>query len=70
MYVSLLIPVLLSKIPEELTLTISRKFEDTDCWYISFVLPALKGEVLAREKAPSNKNVPLEDPAPAASLHV
>ena len=52
MYVSLLIPVLLSKTPEELTSMTSRKFEYTDCWQNSFDLSALKVEESTR---PSNR---------------
>ena len=48
-YGPLLIPVLLSKIPDELNLIISRQFTN-DCWDIVPVLNALKTELVAREK--------------------
>ena len=49
-YGPLLIPVLLSKIPDELNLIISRQFTNNDCWDIVPVLNALKTELVAREK--------------------
>ena len=49
-YGPLLIPVLLSKIPEDLNLIISRQFTENDSWDISLVLKALKTELVAREK--------------------
>ena len=49
-YGPLLIPVLLSKIPDELNLIISRQFTNDDCWDIVPVLNALKTELAAREK--------------------
>ena len=49
-YGPLLIPVLSSKIPDELNLIISRQFTSNDCWDIVPVLNALKTELVAREK--------------------
>ena len=49
-YGPLLIPVLLSKIPDELNLIISRQITNNDSWDIVPVLNALKTELVAREK--------------------
>ena len=48
-YGSLLIPVLLSKVPQELRLIISRKF-DTQEWNLDELLKVFKTEVEARER--------------------
>ena len=50
MYGPLLIPVILSKLPDELNLILSREFNDKDCWDITPVLDILKKEIKAREK--------------------
>ncbi|XP_057317064.1 uncharacterized protein LOC130660127 [Hydractinia symbiolongicarpus] len=50
-YGPLLIPVLMSKLPEELNLIISRQFNDKDCWDMKLVLRALKSEIEVREKS-------------------
>ena len=50
MYGPLLIPVILSKLPDELNLILSREFNDKDCWDITPVLNILKKEIKAREK--------------------
>ena len=48
-YGNLLIPVMFSKLPEELCLIISRKF-DNDTWEIDLLLQALKADLEARER--------------------
>ena len=48
-YGSLLVPVLLSKVPQELRLIISRKF-DTEAWNLDELLKVFKTEVEARER--------------------
>ena len=48
-YGTLLVPVILNKIPEELRLLISRKF-DKDKWEVSEILMAFKEELEARER--------------------
>ena len=47
-YGNLLIPVMFSKLPEELRLIISRKFDDT--WEIDLLLQAFKAKLEARER--------------------
>ena len=54
MYGPLLIPVLLAKVPEELNLIISRKFNEKECWDIKLVLEAVKTEIQVREKTVFN----------------
>ena len=46
----LLIPIITSKLPDDLNLIISRKFDSVDSWDIEIVLNALKTEIIAREK--------------------
>ena len=46
----LLIPIITSKLPDDLNLIISRKFDSADNWDIEIVLNALKTEIIAREK--------------------
>ena len=65
-YGPLLIPVLMQKIPEELSLIISRKFNDVDCWNIKTVLNVLKTEIQAREKSNFNRE---ENPFTAETLY-
>ena len=49
-YGPLLILVLQSKLPGELNLIISRRFNDLDCWDVTEVLKVFKEELSAREK--------------------
>ena len=44
----LLIPIITSKLPDDLNLIISRKFDSADNWDIEIVLNALKTEIIAR----------------------
>ena len=72
MYGPLLIPVLLSKIPEELNLIISRQFNDNnDCWDVTILLKALRSELTAREKTNLSLNsIAIDDqPFTAANMH-
>ena len=46
----LLIPIITSKIPEDLILIISRKFDSADSCDIEMILNALKTEIIAPEK--------------------
>lgn len=46
----LLIPILLNKLPQELRLIISRKFEGNDGWQLDELLKVFKAEVEARER--------------------
>ena len=55
-YGPLLIPILLPKIPDELKLLISRKFNNDECWDIKIMLDTIKSEVKAREKASFTNN--------------
>ncbi|XP_065675642.1 uncharacterized protein LOC136091857 [Hydra vulgaris] len=65
-YEPLLIPVLMQKIPKELNLIISRKFNDVDCWNIKTVLNVLKTEIQAREESNFNRE---ENPFMAETLY-
>ena len=47
----LLIFALQLKIPNELNPTISRRFNDLDCWDVIKVLKIFKEELIAREKS-------------------
>ena len=47
---SLLIPIITSKIPDDLNLIISRRFNSADSWDIEIILNALKTDITAREK--------------------
>ena len=49
MYGPLLIPVILSKFPDEFNLILSREFNDKDYWDITPLLDILKKEIKARE---------------------
>ena len=49
-YGTLLIPIITSKLPQELNLFISRQFECSEGWEIDQVLKILKTEITAREK--------------------
>ena len=49
-YGPLLIPMITSKLPQELNLFISRQFECSEVWEIDQVLKILKTEITAREK--------------------
>ena len=49
-YGPLLIPIITSKIPDDLNLIISRRFDSADSSDIEMVLNALKSEITAREK--------------------
>ena len=49
-YGPLLIPIITSKIPDDLNLIISRKFDSQEGWDINTVLESLKAEICAREK--------------------
>lgn len=57
-YGSLLVPVLLSKVPQELRLIISREF-DTGNWSLDELLKVFKTEVEARERFNSTQWLPL-----------
>ena len=48
--VVLLIPALQPKIPNEINPTISRRFNDLDCWDVIKVLKDFKEELIVREK--------------------
>ena len=67
---SMLVTILMEKIPDELRLIITRKF-DTDSWCIEKVLEAFKAELLAREKChfKSNDDGEQSHTATAAALH-
>ena len=81
MYGSLLIPVMMEKIPEEFRLVISRKMK-SDTWDINELLDAFKEELEAREKSrfvggssnvvekPFPKQNKLPEPITAAALHL
>ncbi|XP_065669107.1 uncharacterized protein LOC136088680 [Hydra vulgaris] len=56
----------MQKIPEELNLIISRKFNNTDCWNIKTVLNVLKTEIQAHEKSNFNRE---ENPFTAETLY-
>ena len=60
-YGSLLVPVLLSKVPQELKLIISRKF-DTGDWSLDELLKVFKTEVEARERCNSMATTPSATP--------
>ena len=62
-YGCLLVPILKSKLPAEITLILSRKFDENDSvWEISKIMTELKLELLARERVESqnesSKKVP------------
>ena len=59
----------MSKIPDEFTLLISRKFENADCWDLSQVLQAFKLEVVTQEKSLCNKSLKGEDSITTAALN-
>lgn len=48
MYGPLLIPVLMSKTPEDLNLIISRQFDNSESWDINIVLKAMRTKIDAR----------------------
>ena len=60
-YGSLLVPVLLSKVPQELRLIISREF-DTKNWRLNELLKVFKTEVEARERCSSMATTPSTTP--------
>ena len=60
-YGSLLVPVLLSKVPQELRLIISREF-DTGNWSLHELLKVFKTEVEARERCNSTAMTPSTTP--------
>ena len=60
-YGSLLVPVLLSKVPQELRLIISREF-DTGNWSLDELLKVFKTEVEARERCNSMATTPSTTP--------
>ena len=49
-YGPMLVPVLMSKLPEEMKLIISREFSNQEIWDISKILDKFKSEIQAREK--------------------
>ena len=49
-YGPLLIPIITSKIPDDLNLIIRRRLDSADRWDIEIVLNVLKTEITAREK--------------------
>ena len=67
-YGPMLVPVLFSKIPEELKLIISRKF-GKDVWDIQSVLESLKLEVEAREKIYTQDSNSVNQPFSGMSLY-
>ena len=67
-YGPMLVPVLFSKIPEELKLIISRKF-GKDLWDIQSVLESLKLEVEAREKICTQDSNSINQPFTGMSLY-
>lgn len=81
MYGSLLIPVMMEKIPEEFQLVISRKMK-SDTWDINELLDTFKEELEAREKSrfvggssnvvekPLSKRNKLPEPITEAALHL
>ena len=81
MYGSLLIPVIMDKIPEEFRLMVSRKLK-SDTWDINELMAALKEELEAREKStfvggninvverPWFKSKKVHYPSAVAALHV
>ena len=56
-YGPLPITTITSKIPDDLNLIFSRKFDSADRWDIEIVLDALKTEITAREKSYFRKKV-------------
>ena len=50
MYGPMLVPIVMSKIPLEINLIISRQLDKSNCWEIHEVLSILKNELTAREK--------------------
>ena len=66
MYGPLLVPVLQSKIPNELNLIINRRFYDLDCWEVVDVLKVFKEELITKEKVLSSE--PNTDLFTASSL--
>ena len=54
MYGPMLVPIVMSKIPSEINLIISRQLDKNDCWEIHQVLSILKKELTAREKNTSS----------------
>ena len=55
-YGSLFVPILIGKIPEPLTLHISRKFDSTvDVWKVDDVMKEFKKELEARERCSSGR---------------
>ena len=56
-YGSLLVPILIGKIPDQLTLHISRKFDSTvDVWKVDDVMMEFKRELEARERCLTSHN--------------
>ena len=49
-YETFITPIVMSKIPEELRIIISRKFSDQDNWNLQAMLRALREEIQVREK--------------------
>ena len=49
-YGPMLVPVLMSKLPEEMKLIISREFNSEEIWDIAKILEKFKAEIQAREK--------------------
>ena len=71
-YGTLLVPVLLSKVPQELRLIISREF-DTGNWSLDELLKVFKTEVEARERCKSMATTPstiLERKHPTHALSI
>ena len=61
MYGPMLVPIIMSKIPQEINLIISRQLQDKDCWQIDDVLRIFKSELTAREKTNAISNVEVKD---------
>ena len=49
-YGSLIIPMLQTEIPNELSIMICRPFNDPECWNVIWILKVLKEELIVREK--------------------
>ena len=56
MYGPMLVPIVMSKLPEDINLIITRKLQGEDCWEISTVLDIFQSEITAREKTQALSN--------------
>ncbi|XP_047142820.1 uncharacterized protein LOC124817074 [Hydra vulgaris] len=69
MYGPLLIPIILEKIPEELTLIINRQFNNNDNWDVKSIIDLLTNELSAREQTLTNSFNKSEQFFTAETLH-